>query len=294
MLRALVGVAAGCGRGSRRRTRRATRTCSSTASARRLDGALGHRAARPRRRARPRHRRRRQAHLGRGASAAWPRIEAYALPRLAIEGCALRATGRGARAPQRRRLCGAATWRRRARCRRTPRIALLAASPRSTRRIAASPRSSAPGQDVVVLGARPDARRPAASRRRRQARRRPAASERGAGAASAALAVPARRHPPHPDRLRPRAVPALPAAAVGDAAHARRAGGRSSGCRRRCWPVVGIVTAFTVAHSITLGAGGAEARVAAAGVHRAGDRGDDHAGGARQRAGRSFRCGASS
>jgi hypothetical protein len=49
------------------------------------------------------------------------------------------------------------------------------------------------------------------------------------------------------------------------------------------WPVVGIVSAFTVAHSITLGLAGAEARLADAGVHRAGDRGDDRPRRARQR-----------
>ena len=48
-------------------------------------------------------------------------------------------------------------------------------------------------------------------------------------------------------------------------------------------PVAGIVTAFTVAHSITLALAALEAGVAAVVVHRAGDRGDDRARRDRQR-----------
>ena len=76
--------------------------------------------------------------------AAWPRIESYALQRLAIEGCPLAAVDRGLE----RRNDGAyavlhlprrARWQRR---RGSP----MGSSPTSTRRIAASPRCSAPGR----------------------------------------------------------------------------------------------------------------------------------------------------
>ena len=186
---------------------------------------------------------------------AWPRIEAYATARLAIEGCALRDRRARPRAAQRRRLCGAAAVARPARCRRRRRSAIRC-SPRSTRPIAASPRSQRARRAGGALGARPGAGR-------RRVRRRASA------AAAAGVGRDGRRRP-QPARRRRRAGSSsregirhiltgydhvlfllcllLPAVM-------RRRGRRLAAGRAAVagvLPVAGIVTAFTVAHSITL------------------------------------------
>ena len=167
--------------------------------------------------------------------AAWPRIEGYALPRLAIDGCALAPVGRGARAAQRRRLRGAvAGVRLHAAGRAGDRLRAV------RRRRPDAPRhrqaSSAPGRALAAARCssrrrtRPRRAPPRATRSGRRgaadARRRPCRPR----SAGVALAVPARRRAPHPHRLRPRAVPALPAPAGGDAPHAvRLAAGGAAG-----------------------------------------------------------------
>ena len=96
-----------------------------------------------------------------------------------------------------------------------------------------------------------------------------------------ALGVPPRRDAPHPHRLRPRPLPALPAPAVGDAqgaawlaaGRAARPGGVAGGRHR-----LGV-------HRRALDhprPGRTEAGLADAGVHRAGDRRDDRPRRARQ------------
>ena len=132
-----------------------------------------------------------------------------------------------------------------------------------------------PGAAGGALGARPGAGAAvgaAAAGSAASAASGSAAAARGA----VALAVPRGGHPPHPRRLRPRAVPALPAAAGGDAAPGRAlATGRAAGAGD---PAGGRhrhrVHGRAFDHP---GARRAQAGVAAVVVHRAGDRGDDRA-----------------
>ena len=212
-----------------------------------------------------------------------------------IDGCPLAAGGARARAPQRRRLRGAAARARRARCRRTPRIAyalLRDVDPthRGIAKIAAAGQrrccrcSSRPLRRSRRRPRRRRARRRRRTRQRRDARRRP----------TAPAGVSARRRAPHPDRLRPRAVPALPAAAVGDAPHAARlAAGRASR-RRRCgrWSASSPASrsrtrsrsGWRRSKLVSLPPAFIEPAIAVTIVARR----------ARQRASRCFRCGASS
>ena len=197
--------------------------------------------------------------------AAWPRIEAYALRRLAIEGCPLASVGRGL---ERRNDGAYAVLMLRSSCTLpagTPRISygLFADVDPTHRGIAKVQR---PGQEVALSVLEPTAAMAA------PASAAAPASEAASGVATSsstacvvgrcvvrddvgprALGVPPRGRAPHPHRLRPRPLPALPAPAVGDAQDAAPAGSRSSGSAQAVWPVVGIVSAFTVAHSITLG-----------------------------------------
>ena len=74
----------------------------------------------------------------------------------------------------------------------------------------------------------------------------------------------------------------------------RAAGSRSSGSAQAVWPVAGIVTAFTVAHSITLGLAALKLVSLSPAFIEPAIAVDDRAGRARQRRCRSFRCAASS
>ena len=212
--------------------------------------ALGHRAARPRRRARPRHRRRRQADWGEVTARLAAHRGATRCRACAIDGCALRAGGPRPRAAQRRRLCGAAACRRAARSREPPAIALRAASPRSTRPTAASPRSQRAGQAVALTVLDPTC---AALGRRRAA----APTARRAGGGRPRARRPSRwqflaegvRHIltgyDHVLFLLCLLLPAVMRRTPAGWQPVERAA-------QAVWPVAGIVTAFTVAHSITL------------------------------------------
>ena len=166
--------------------------------------------------------------------------------RLAIEGCPLAAVGRALE----RRNDGAyavlhAALRVHA-CRQARRESRTACSPTSIRPTAASPRSSAPGRRSRCRCSS----RPPGWRGQRRASVDGAAASGVATSSSTALSAAdgrpartsahgrweflARGRAAHPDRLRPRPLPALPAAAVGDAPDAARAGSRSSGSARRC------------------------------------------------------------
>jgi hypothetical protein len=185
---------------------------------------------------------------------AWPRIEAYALARLTIEGCALAPVGRGLE----RRNDGAYTvLRLRSPCTLAtpPRIdyGLFAEIDPTHRGIAKVQR---PGQDVALSVLEP-----------RRAVRGPGAAASGQGtSASAAAPVDGARAPASRGRwqflaegirhivtgydhvlfllclLLPSVLRRTPAGAQPVARLAEAV-----------WPVAGIVTAFTVAHSITLG-----------------------------------------
>ena len=237
-------------------------------------------------------RRRRQAHLGRGARrlAAHRGLRAAAAARSRAARCA--PVGRGL---ERRNDGAYAVLHLRSTCtlRGDAGESRTASSPTSIRPIAASPRVQRAGQDGRAVGARAERAMAAAARRRR----------RRVGAASGA-----RRSPPRRcvvgcattsaqralrvllegirhiltgyDHVLFLLCLLLPSVMRQDAD--RLAAGRAAR-RRRVWPVVGIVSAFTVAHSITPRPGGVEAGLADAGVHRAGDRGDDRPGRARQR-----------
>ncbi len=165
--------------------------------ARRARAALGHRPARPRRRPRPRRRRRRQAHLGRGpdrlAADRGLRDGASRHRRLSAQDRRARRSNGAATAPT--RCC---TFRRPAPCRRRRRSAIRS-SPRSTRPIAASPRSSGRASRWCCRcstrrGRRPSARPPRAAARggaqavrpRPPRRRRAGSSSRKASATSSA------------------------------------------------------------------------------------------------------------
>jgi len=185
--------------------------------------------------------------------AAWPRIETYAMQRLTIEGCPLTATGRGL---ERRNDGAYAVLQLASSCTlpATPRITygLFAEVDPTHRGIAKVQR---PGQAMVLSVLEPTAARPGAAA---------AVSGAGVGAETAAngAALPGRgasrweffgegvRHIvtgyDHvlfllclllPSVLRRTPVARQPVARLSQAV----------------WPVAGIVTAFTVAHSITLG-----------------------------------------
>ncbi len=185
--------------------------------------------------------------------AAWPRIEAYALQRLAIEGCPLAPVGR---ALERRNDGAYAVLKLRSSCTlaATPRISygLFAEVDPTHRGIAKVQRA---GQDVVLSVLEPSATMPAAA---------------SAGApANAATASAADAETPAPPRSRrwefllegvrhiltgydhvlfllclllPSVVRRTPAGWQ----PVERLG-------QAVWPVAGIVSAFTIAHSITLG-----------------------------------------
>ena len=119
-------------------------------------------------------------------------------------------------------------------------------------------------------------------RRPRKPRRSTASSDDpDRGTAACRHVVPARRNPAHPHRLRPCAVPAVPAAAGDDAANAVWL---AAGVGAQASPLAGRrhrdrVHARALDHAR---ARRVEAGRAALVVHRAGDRGHDRAGGARQ------------
>jgi len=195
---------------------------------------------------------------------AWPRIEAYALARLAIEGCPLAAVGRGL---ERRNDGAYAVLNLRSSCTapETPRIsyALFAEVDPTHRGIAKLQR---PGREVVLSVLEPTGAMAVAGTGRRG----------GASASSAPAAIA-----PEP-AARPAASVSSPSASPIARWQFLREGVRHiltgydhvlfllclllpSAMRRTpngwrpvasladaVWPVAGIVTAFTVAHSITL------------------------------------------
>jgi hypothetical protein len=187
--------------------------------------------------------------------AAWPRIEAYALQRLAIEGCALTATGRGL---ERRNDGAYAVLYLTSPCtlRARPRItySLFAEVDPTHRGIAKVQR---PGADVVLFVLEPSAASAEGSSS--------SAASSGEGRAAAG-GGPGTRAASGPSRWEFLAEGVRHILTGYDhvlfllclllpSVMKRTAGGWRPVDRlsQAVWPVVGIVSAFTIAHSITLG-----------------------------------------
>jgi hypothetical protein len=185
--------------------------------------------------------------------AAWPRIEAYALPRLAIEGCALAPVGR---ALERRNDGAYAVLLLRASCTlpAPPRIsyALFAEVDPTHRGIAKVQR---PGQDIVLSVLTPGSTPSAGAQR-----------ESGAASDAASAARPGERGA-EPERGRWQFLAEgvrhiltgydhvlfLLCLLLPSVLRRTPAGWQPvERLAQAVWPVAGIVTAFTVAHSITL------------------------------------------
>jgi hypothetical protein len=185
--------------------------------------------------------------------AAWPRIEAYALPRLAIEGCALAPVGR---ALERRNDGAYAVLLLRASCTlpAPPRIsyALFAEVDPTHRGIAKVQR---PGQDIVLSVLTPGSTPSAGAQR-----------ESGAASDAASAARPGQRGA-EPERGRWQFLAEgvrhiltgydhvlfLLCLLLPSVLRRTPAGWQPvERLAQAVWPVAGIVTAFTVAHSITL------------------------------------------
>jgi len=191
--------------------------------------------------------------------AAWPRIETYALGRLAIEGCALTPVGRGL---ERRNDGAYAVLQLTAACTlpATPRIAygLFAEVDPTHRGIAKVQRPGAPVELTVlepragvgaVASAGSEASRPAAAASTASAARASAAARSGAVGRWEFFVEGVRHIVTGYDHVLFLLCLLLPSVVR------RTAAGRQPVERLAAavWPVAGIVTAFTVAHSITLG-----------------------------------------